>query len=286
MSVALKVPRIRPNDKRDIRPFSVASGRRQERVPHSLTVELKGRMNAGVHETLDVSYNGCFVITPHPAGVNQLVQLLAYLPHGDRVDFVGRVAFVVEPEESGPEKPPGMGLEIFAIDRRVAPQWSSFVQGLLDDPAKKRERASAGAAETAPASATAPAPARSAAPTPEREREGRRRRESRSPRLPLTHVEQRHLVRLLAARDCERLLRVESAGELRAGVEIELVCEHPASVEGIDLSAKVVRVESGAGIVLIAALQEDERRALIHFLVTGRTSDARRLERRPPGERP
>jgi hypothetical protein len=280
MSVALKAPRTRPNDKRDIRPFSVASGRRQERVPHRLTVELKGRMNAGVHETLDVSYNGCFVITPHPVGVNQLVQLLAYLPHGDRVDFVGRVAFVVEPDESGPDKPPGMGLEIFAIDRRVAPQWSKFVETLLDEPASKRVSPPNSAAQ--PASATQ----RSAAPTPEREREGRSKRESHSPRLALTSVEQRHLVRLLAARDCERLLRVEAARDLRAGVEVELVCEHTASVEGIDLSAKVVRVEAEGAIVLVAALHEEERRALIHFLVTGRTSAARRLERRPPGERP
>ena len=244
----------------EVNPFTVTNGRRQPRYPFRLSVEVKGDVGTGIYDTSDVSLAGCFVLTEAAPPANQLLQLVAYMPDTRNIEFIARVAHVVQPSEATDKRPAGMGLEIFTMEREAEPIWREFID-TIDSSVSKL-------------------------PFDEEMTRGEKRRAEQlatsSARVPL-HAQardMRRLMKVLASESSKTLWIVETRRRVPVGAPLDVHIRHPASGESICIAGHAVKMSKrGVGIKL-TPLQEAERRALIHFVVTGRTTEARRVERR------
>ena len=101
--------------------------RREGRTAYRLPVTLlRGREEIPVRSE-DVSFSGLFIETDEPLPLRHLIRLRLLLPPYDRELVAhGMVVHVVPPDN--PEgKPPGVGVQLYALDRAARSVWGHFV---------------------------------------------------------------------------------------------------------------------------------------------------------------
>lgn len=102
--------------------------RRHDRYYVKMPVELVVGKASAPGETVDVSFGGLFLRTPHPPPARQLVKVALKLPPKDRPITLMAMAVFVEPPKSEPEHIPGVGLKLFGMDPSLQERWESFVK--------------------------------------------------------------------------------------------------------------------------------------------------------------
>ena len=101
--------------------------RREGRTTYRLPVTLlRGRDEIPLRSE-DVSYHGLFIETDEPLPLRHLLRLRLLLPPYDRELVAhGMVAHVMPPGNAA-GKIPGMGVELYALDRAARTVWGHFV---------------------------------------------------------------------------------------------------------------------------------------------------------------
>jgi hypothetical protein len=118
-------------------PARSAEQRQDRRFPFRLAVTLvRGREEIPLR-TDDVSFQGLFLETDEPVPLRQLVRLRLLLPPFHRELIAHGMAVHAVRPEGDPIRPPGVGVQLYGLDRAARNVWSDFVarvrQGELDD---------------------------------------------------------------------------------------------------------------------------------------------------------
>jgi hypothetical protein len=213
----------------------------------SIPVLLKRKGVAATLVTSDVSRHGAFVLTDDARGERELVQLVFRTPAGD-VDAMCMIARVIRP---GAGRPPGLGVDLFALAKDAKDRWESFVRDL-------KVRGVGG-----PVPAPAPEPAT-------------RREHVRHAACFLVKLRDKGELVEMATKDIGRggtFLRTPLLREVGEVVEIVLV--HPETDDEYRIDAMVVRAvdhdtpsERGLGL-RFAALDAEQTARLHAFIDTG-----------------
>lgn len=77
--------------------------------------------------TCDIGPRGVFISDPHPPAVRQLVRLRLTLPDKSTLTVHGMVTHVVR-AEGGDPRGPGMGVQLFGVDRDTQTVWWDLVR--------------------------------------------------------------------------------------------------------------------------------------------------------------
>lgn len=224
--------------------------RRFPRFAVSIPVLLKRK---GVVQTLvtsDVSRHGAFILTDDARGERELVQLVFQTAAGD-VDAMCMVARVIRP---GSDRPPGLGVDLFALAKDAKDRWEAFVHDL-------KVRGAAG-----PSTKPAPPP-----PAP-----ATRREHVRHAACFLVKLRDKGELVEMVTKDIGRggtFLRTPLLREV--GEVVDLVLVHPETDDEFHLEAMVVRAidhdvpsERGMGL-RFAALDAPTTAKLHAFIDTG-----------------
>lgn len=107
--------------------------RTTHRLPISLPVKARfGRTKLAL-QTLDVSHNGAFIVSPQPPSKGQLVHIAVILPTEKKpLTLQGMVMRVVSGEEARESFiPAGFAMEFYGLGRTSQTAWIEYVEGKL-----------------------------------------------------------------------------------------------------------------------------------------------------------
>ncbi len=114
----------------NISPATGASKRYEERYGVTLAVRLSVLgQKTWMLETSDVSYHGLFLPTDDPPELRALVKLAIELPTGRTLEVHGMAVHRVMPGDSK-GRPPGVGIQFYAVDKDTQAVWSEVVRGV------------------------------------------------------------------------------------------------------------------------------------------------------------
>ena len=243
------------------RPKKPARERRKSpRFQTELRVEVRSGDDYQVHLTKNVSLEGCFIEAETAAAPGKASKVVVY-PPGENVgiEFVAEVRNVTARGEAGStERPPGMGLEIFAMDRREKERWVK----LLTKIAEVHEETH-GAAEAEHRTAD-----HGAVPSPSRRRFARH-----SVHMAVDVRDLRSFYRLFSKNMSAGGIYLESEQTLPLATKVEVFLTHPVSKEETAVRGQVMRTDANGFAVKFIGLTEEERRGLLRFALTGRAPD-------------
>lgn len=199
--------------------------RKHQRIDCAIPVTLQEGSRSRDLLTGNVSRHGAYLLTDTPSSQRQLIKLTFMIPGSEPVDLMAVVAHCTSVEQGTEAKPPGMGLEFFAMSSEAKTGWEAFITSLELDPTL------AGRVSQVPAPAEDPAPVR--------------RRHPRRVACFLVQVREQQDLRDFYTKDISLggvFLRVPDPAAVRK--YLQLIMIHPATQEEFHLTGEVVRMHA------------------------------------------
>lgn len=106
--------------------------RMDERYPHEVSVDLCWNRHRAQLVTADVSYRGMFLCTDTPPALRQLVRLEIHLSANETLSLHAMAVHVVPPTDPK-GRPPGVGVQFYAVDRASASRWGRYIDQVRRD---------------------------------------------------------------------------------------------------------------------------------------------------------
>ncbi len=108
-----------------------ADKRRHQRLPGRAPIVLTSPRGASTFLTEDFSFGGIFVRTDSPRPMRHLVKF-SFVPPGTQeapLHMLAMVVYIVTPEQAERlGKTPGMGLNLYGLDKDTRDRWDNFIQ--------------------------------------------------------------------------------------------------------------------------------------------------------------
>lgn len=104
------------------------------RAPIELKVEYRRLNTFFADYTKNISRGGTFIKTPKPLGIGTHFLFKLYIPTLDEpIVLTGQVLWIVKPEDSGPDNPPGMGIRFKYSTQQEQDGIEQLVERLMID---------------------------------------------------------------------------------------------------------------------------------------------------------